>query len=45
MGQQADLVKVERELGYRPTISLEQGISEIISYRKINPVPPASLSY
>ncbi len=45
MGQQADLVKIERELGYRPTISLEQGISEIISYRKINPVPPASLSY
>jgi len=45
MSQQADLSKIARELGYAPTISLKQGIAEIVSYRKTKPEPPASLSY
>jgi len=45
MNQQADLSKIARELGYAPTISLKQGIAEIVSYRKTKPEPPASLSY
>jgi UDP-glucose 4-epimerase len=43
--QQADLSKIERELGYAPSVTLEEGIREIVAYRKRHPVAPASMSY
>lgn len=43
--QQADLTKIERELGFKPTISIEDGVAEIVSFRRQNPIPPAGLSY
>lgn len=43
--QQADLTKINRELGYAPTVTIAEGVKEIIEYRKTNPVAPASLSY
>ncbi len=43
--QQADISKISRELGYKPTVTLEEGIREIIEYRKIHPIPPSSMSY
>ena len=45
MAQQADLSKIQSELGYAPAVALEAGIREIVSYRKGNPVPPPSLSF
>ncbi len=43
--QQASLEKIERELGYTPTVTIEEGVREIVEFRKTNPVKPASLSY
>lgn len=43
--QEADLTKITRELGYEPTITIEEGVKEIVEFRKTNPVTPASLSY
>lgn len=43
--QQADLTKISRELGYKPTVTIAEGVKEIIEYRSNNPVAPASLSY
>ena len=43
--QQADLTKIQSELGYEPTIDLKEGIKEIVEYRKINKIDPPSLSY
>jgi UDP-glucose 4-epimerase len=43
--QQADLTKIHRELGYEPTVTLEEGVKEIVEFRKQHPTPPASLSY
>lgn len=43
--QLADLTKIERELGYKATVNLEDGIREIVRHRKNNPIPPASMSY
>lgn len=43
--QQADLTKISQELGYKPTVTVEEGVREIVAYRKDHPVPPASLSY
>ena len=43
--QQASLAKIERELGYKPTVTIEEGVREIVEYRKTNPVQPSSLSY
>ncbi len=43
--QQADLGKVSSELGYKPTVTLKEGVREIIEYRKHNPIKPKSLSY
>lgn len=43
--QQADLTKVQRELGYAPEVTLEDGVREIIAQRKGHPIPPASLSF
>lgn len=43
--QQADLTKIEKELGYQPTVTIEEGVQEIVDFRKRNPIPPASLSY
>ncbi len=43
--QQADLTKISRELGYKPTVTLEEGVREIVEYRKTNPATPASMSY
>ncbi len=43
--QQADLTKISQELGFKPTITLEEGVQEIVEYRKDHPVPPASMSY
>ncbi len=43
--QQADLTKIESELGYKPTVTIEEGVKEIVAYRKEHPVQPASLSY
>ncbi|HYF12685.1 MAG TPA: NAD-dependent epimerase/dehydratase family protein [Candidatus Paceibacterota bacterium] len=43
--QQADLSKIKKELGYQESVTLEEGIAEIVAHRKNNPVPPASLSY
>jgi UDP-glucose 4-epimerase len=45
LAQQADPSRIVRELGFRPVVTLEDGIREIIAYRKRNPKPPASLSY
>lgn len=44
-GQEGDLTKISRELGYQPTVSLEEGVAEIVAHRKENPIEPASLSY
>lgn len=43
--QQADISKISRELGYAPTVTIEQGVKEIVEYRKDHPKPPVSLSY
>lgn len=43
--QQGDITKIREALGYRPTITLEEGIREIVEARKKNPIPPASLSF
>jgi UDP-glucose 4-epimerase len=43
--QQADLTKIHAELGYEPTVTIEEGVKEIVEFRKNNPVKPASLSY
>ncbi|OGG58872.1 hypothetical protein A2765_00635 [Candidatus Kaiserbacteria bacterium RIFCSPHIGHO2_01_FULL_56_24] len=43
--QQADLSKIDRELGYQPSVTLEEGIREIVILRKSDPVTPASLSF
>lgn len=43
--QQASLEKIERELGYKPTVTIEEGVREIVDFRKTNPVKPSSLSY
>lgn len=43
--QQADLTKISTELGYKPTVTIEEGVREIVAYRKEHPVAPASLSY
>lgn len=43
--QQADLTKISTELGYKPSVTLEEGVREIVEYRKTNPTPPASMSY
>ena len=43
--QQASLAKIERELGYKPTVTLEDGVREIVDFRKTNPIPPSSLSF
>jgi UDP-glucose 4-epimerase len=43
--QQADLTKISTELGYKPTVTLEEGVREIVEYRKTNPVAPKSMSY
>lgn len=43
--QQADLTKISKELGYKPTVTIEEGVREIVEFRKKNPIPPASLSY
>lgn len=43
--QQADLTKITRELGYKPTVLIEDGVKEIVAYRKTNPITPASMSY
>lgn len=43
--QQADLTKINRELGYKPTVTIEEGVREIVEFRKTNPIPPASMSY
>jgi len=43
--QQADLTKITRELGYQPKVTLEDGIREIVEFRKKNPSTPVSLSF
>ncbi len=43
--QQADLTKISRELGYQPTVTIEEGVREIVEFRKTNPIAPASMSY
>lgn len=43
--QQASLEKIERELGYKPTVTIEEGVKEIVEFRKTNPIKPSSLSY
>lgn len=43
--QRADLAKITKELGYRPKVFLEEGIRDIIEFRKKNPVIPVSLSF
>lgn len=43
--QQADLSRIEGELDYTPAITLVEGITEIISYRKAGPIDPPSLSF
>ncbi len=43
--QQADLSRIESALGYRPTVSLEAGVREILAYRREHPIAPASLSF
>lgn len=43
--QQADLTKISHELKYIPKVSIEDGVAEIVEYRRKFPVPPASLSY
>jgi UDP-glucose 4-epimerase len=43
--QQADLTRIRRELGFAPTVSLENGIREIVEHRRTHPVEPVSLSY
>jgi UDP-glucose 4-epimerase len=45
LSQQADLSKIERELGFKPRIKLEDGIKELVSIRKQNPIVPVSLSF
>lgn len=44
-GQEGDLTKISAELEYAPTISIEEGVREIVEYRKTNPVEPAGLSF
>lgn len=43
--QQADLTKINRELGYQPSVSLEEGIREIVALRRQGAVAPTSLSF
>lgn len=43
--QQASLDKIHSELGYEPTVTIEDGVREIVEFRKTNPIPPASMSY
>ena len=43
--QQADLTKIARELGYQPKVAIEDGIREIVEFRKKNPIMPASFSF
>jgi UDP-glucose 4-epimerase len=43
--QQADLSKISRELGYAPTVTLADGIRELVEARKMNPVRPRSMSF
>jgi UDP-glucose 4-epimerase len=43
--QQASLEKIERELGYKPTVTIEEGVQEIVDFRKTNAIEPASMSY
>lgn len=43
--QQADLAKINKELGYQSKVSLEEGVRDIIEYRKKNPITPVSLSF
>ncbi|MEI6477949.1 MAG: NAD-dependent epimerase/dehydratase family protein [bacterium] len=43
--QLGSLEKINRELGYEPTVSLEEGVKEIVEHRKTDPIAPASMSY
>lgn len=43
--QQADLSKISTELGYKPTVTIAEGVKEIVDYRKDHPKAPVSLSY
>lgn len=43
--QQADLTKISRELGYKPSVTIEEGVREIVEHRKQHHIAPVSLSY
>lgn len=43
--QQGDIGKISKELGYHPTVTIEEGIREVVEFRKVNPTAPVSLSY
>jgi len=43
--QLADLTRIEQALGYQPQVTLEQGVRDILEYRRVNPVAPAGMSY
>lgn len=45
LAQQADLSRIERDLGYSPSVTLEAGIKEIVEHRTSHRIVPRSLSY
>ncbi len=43
--QQASIDKITRELGYKPTVDIVDGVRELVAHRRHHPVTPASLSF